>query len=670
MTASARICLNMIVKNESAIIERCLASVVPLIDHYVICDTGSTDDTPAKIIDFFSGRSIPGELHRTQFVDFEATRNQALELCRRSPGDFTYILLVDADMESVLEDSGLKQRLSAPAYRIRQSNRISYDNVRLIRRDLEARYMGVTHEYLETGMPAEKLEGMWFRDHACGSSRAIKFERDIALLEAGLQREPGNVRYMFYLAQSYKDCGRFAEASRWYEKRIAAGGWDEEAWYSRWMLAQCHLGLGRGDEFIRECLAAYDARPSRAEPLHGLAKYCRQKGMSEACMLLCEAGKTIPYPQQDSLFIDNYVYNAGFMEEESISGFYCSSPSRRQRGYEACLALATSRLAGETARRTAQQNSLHYVRSAAELFGACDLSALEIPLDPPYSPTNPSICSHDGTIYGVVRAVNYSVKNMVYRIHDEQGIIRSRNFFVRLDQSLAVADAREILECDPVAFRYDFPVAGFEDCRLFFYRGRFWCSATVRNMNANGRCEIALLELDADRRMVNVSVERTVHADRHQKNWVPLVRGEDLFYVYLSDPTTVLAYDFAEKRARVVSEKTPALALEHLRGGSQAIPVADGWLYLTHEVVTAGPTLRAYLHRFVWLTTDFEVRAVSDPFYFERKGLEFCAGLVIDEVTGRLIASVGLGDCRACIAQLPLDPVLSHLRLRSSAGPS
>jgi tetratricopeptide (TPR) repeat protein len=664
MNGPARICLNMIVKDEAAIIERCLASVLPLIDHYVICDTGSTDDTPALVVDFFASHAIPGELHRASFTDFATARNRALGFCRQSPLDFSYILLVDADMELVLEDPGLKDRLAAPFYLVRQRNRFSYDNVRLIRRDAQASYVGVTHEYLDTALAAAKLEGMWFRDHACGSSRAVKFERDIALLDAALRREPGNPRYMFYLAQSYKDCGRFSDAARWYKKRIALGGWGEEVWYSLWMLAQCHLGSGREAEFIRGCLAAYEARPSRAEPLYTLAKHYREKGMNEACMMLCEAGERIPYPSQDTLFIDDYAYRTGFAEETSISGFYCGSPARRQRGYETCLALTTSSPAGEPARRTARQNSVHYAKSAAELFGACDLRELEIPLDPPFLPTNPSIRSHNGTIYGVVRAVNYAVESMVYRIHDEKGVIRSRNFFVRLGPDLSVVEAHEILERTPAAPRSDFPVAGFEDCRLFFCRGRFWCSATVRDMNPSGRCEIALLELDAEHRIVDVAVERSVHADRHQKNWVPLVRDEDLFFLYLSDPTIVLAYDFAEKRARVVSEKTPVLALDHLRGGSQAVPIAGGWLFLAHEVVSHGAASRVYLHHLVFLTWEFEVGAVSAPFYFAQKGLEFCAGIVVDETGGKLLASVGLGDRRAVVAQLPLAAVLAHLKLR------
>jgi glycosyltransferase involved in cell wall biosynthesis len=47
-----KICLNMIVKNESKTIKRLLESVISIIDYYVICDTGSTDDTIKIVIDF------------------------------------------------------------------------------------------------------------------------------------------------------------------------------------------------------------------------------------------------------------------------------------------------------------------------------------------------------------------------------------------------------------------------------------------------------------------------------------------------------------------------------------------------------------------------------------------------------------------------------------------
>ena len=52
------ICLNMIVKNESAIIERCLNSLVNQIDYWVIVDTGSTDNTPMIIKNFMMKHNV------------------------------------------------------------------------------------------------------------------------------------------------------------------------------------------------------------------------------------------------------------------------------------------------------------------------------------------------------------------------------------------------------------------------------------------------------------------------------------------------------------------------------------------------------------------------------------------------------------------------------------
>jgi glycosyltransferase involved in cell wall biosynthesis len=87
-----RVCLSMIVKNEAAVIERCLASVLPHIDAWAICDTGSSDGTQ----DLIRRRLVhlPGELIERPWVDFATNRNEALDLARRH-GD--YALVVDAD---------------------------------------------------------------------------------------------------------------------------------------------------------------------------------------------------------------------------------------------------------------------------------------------------------------------------------------------------------------------------------------------------------------------------------------------------------------------------------------------------------------------------------------------------------------------------------------------
>src|SRR5215468_4337198 len=106
-----RICLSMIVKNESAVIERCLRSVKPFVNAWAISDTGSSDGTQ-EIVRRVMG-DLPGELIERPWSDFATNRNHALELARRH-GD--YALIIDAD-DMLETDAGFTWgALDAPGY--------------------------------------------------------------------------------------------------------------------------------------------------------------------------------------------------------------------------------------------------------------------------------------------------------------------------------------------------------------------------------------------------------------------------------------------------------------------------------------------------------------------------------------------------------------------------
>jgi glycosyltransferase involved in cell wall biosynthesis len=274
MTDGKRLCLNMIVKNEMANLERCLGSVVEHICCWVIGDTGSTDGTQDFVIAFFAERNLPGELHSFPFHNFEQARNAALDHAYASSLEYDYLLFADADMELVIEDPGFGASLAAAGYWLlqRTAGGLSYWNTRLVRRDAGARYKGVTHEYVDLPGDCGQLQGIWYKDYASGSNRVDKFERDIRLLTAALEQEPESHRYWFYLAQSYRDAGRTAEAAATYAKRAAMGGWVEEAWYARMMEARCLRDLqDEGGFCARRSRPTTSARsaPSRSATWRG-----------------------------------------------------------------------------------------------------------------------------------------------------------------------------------------------------------------------------------------------------------------------------------------------------------------------------------------------------------------------------------------------------------------
>ena len=120
------LCLNMIVRNESKIITRLLQSVLPIIDTYLICDTGSTDDTISIIKNFFDSQGILGEIITEPFKNFGYNRTVGLRAAR---GKATYALLLDADMIFKIEPTFNKQALTADSYLIIQKGcGLSYYN--------------------------------------------------------------------------------------------------------------------------------------------------------------------------------------------------------------------------------------------------------------------------------------------------------------------------------------------------------------------------------------------------------------------------------------------------------------------------------------------------------------------------------------------------------------
>jgi tetratricopeptide (TPR) repeat protein len=656
--AELRLCLNMIVRNESAILERCLRSVLPFLSCYLVCDTGSTDNTVELVGQLLA--DLPGEIHSIPFVDFGTTRNQALQKARDSELEFDYLLLIDADME-LLAPNGFPSPLTGPAYLLRQqSGSRSYYNVRLLARHAEAHYVGPTHEYLALGQPATRLAQVRMLDHACGSSRVHKTERDLALLGQALEQNPDDARSMFYLAQTLREAGRYEEALQAYQRRLALGGWEEEVWYSQWMLACCQQALGRPLEFVDGCLRAYQLRPCRAEPLHALATHYRLAGQHELAAMFCETGLAIPRPD-DLLFLDEEAYRSGFRHEFSISGYYCRSPERRNTARRYAAELAVQREVPGWVRDNARANWKHYARGLSELCPSARLLLLTEEQSEGFRPCNPSLAVLQGRLWCVLRTVNWRLEGGAYLVEGD-GVVRTRNYLLELDDELRPLSSVPIVEDPP---RPPHPaVEGLEDIRLFAHQGQLRASCTIVCHEPGHRRRLAVFDLALDGRASGLTAQ-SYQDQLHQKNWVPFVEQNQPGFIYLTDPTTVLRWDPESRQVEERLRQPCPLALEHQRGSSGAIPFEGGWLYVTHEVIH-GQGRRTYLHRFLQLDAEFRLSALSEPFFFTRLGVEFCCGMV--ERRGELLLSFGVEDRQAWMAVLPVEAVRGMLRPISELG--
>ena len=310
MQSAPSICLAMIVKNEAHILKRCLESVLPYIDSWAICDTGSTDGTQELIRQTMA--ELPGVLREEEWVDFGANRTRSLQLAAESGADYT--LMIDADEVLVIEDPMALAHLGGDAYRVemRYTGGISWPRVNIMRTALHWRYVGVIHEYAtcDPEVPELELAGvhMWTDGVGARGQDPEKAQRDLAIMQQSVIDDPGNWRYWFYLAQGYEVAGDIAGALTAYEKRISMGGASEDLWFSRYRTAHLCVLQKEWHKAIVRYLAAFAIDPSRAEPLFWLAQGYIDRRQDVVAMVFLEAIAVLPKPHM-AIFVENNVYD-------------------------------------------------------------------------------------------------------------------------------------------------------------------------------------------------------------------------------------------------------------------------------------------------------------------------------------------------------------------------
>lgn len=317
--------LSMIVKNEAPNIERCLESVAKYIDYYVICDTGSTDNTKEIIKNFFDKKGIPGEILDHEWVHFGHNRSLALKACH---GKTKWAMMIDADdfISGNLPVESFDDSLDGYVVKIVRGP-FSWYRAQVFNLGKKLWwYEEPLHEYAICEQPLNvvKLEGEYaweVRTEGCrsretGGDDREKYRRDYEFLKKYLEEKPDSVRTQFYLAQSAFDAHMFDIAEKEYEKRANMGGWIEEVFYS-WM----RVGIARElqnkplEEVIDAFMRAHEALPVRAEPFWQMSCIYRKHNRPKNAFVMAHHALMIPLPTDNILFVDTNVYNWGILDE-------------------------------------------------------------------------------------------------------------------------------------------------------------------------------------------------------------------------------------------------------------------------------------------------------------------------------------------------------------------
>ncbi len=329
-----KLSLNMIMKNESAVLLRLLQSVLPIIDYYVILDTGSTDGSIKIIKDFFDKHGIQGEIYvNTECVEiidgkscfiYDKARNEALKLL---VGKADYGFWIDCDEELILSQdfdiASFKDKLSKyDLGSIVVNNTTQYSRRCLFKVSKPFYWIGKVHEVLvcHEAITHCDLDGLSVTVHADETSHSAEKYKQHALILQKQVDETRNPRDIFYLANSYKDSGDWRKAIEYYRKRVDnTGGFYEERYYSQFMLGV--LTWKHNPVFqltLVEFLKASELDPLRAEHIYNAIIILQQNNLWQTAYLLSKDAierfhKKNPYPKR-VLFIAENVYDKGLLD--------------------------------------------------------------------------------------------------------------------------------------------------------------------------------------------------------------------------------------------------------------------------------------------------------------------------------------------------------------------
>ena len=633
---SGFLCLNMIVKNEEKVIQRLLESAAPFIDCYIICDTGSTDNTISIIQSFFKKCNIPGKVIQEPFQDFGYNRSFALAACAEY--NIEYVLLLDADMILKCELSKLDffSLLKDDVYYIFQGTEtFFYKNVRIVKNKKDYYYWGVTHEYVKTpeGTAYSLLDkkDVFINDIGDGGCKTDKFVRDIALLKKGLIQNPNNDRYYFYLANSYRDAGQFKEAIDAFKKRIELGGWFDEVWHSYYSIGKCYKNMGDMASAVYWWMEGYNFYPHRIENLYEIVQYyrlCGKNNLAYGFYSIADAERKRS-PTTDYLFLQKDIYDYKLDYELSIIGYYCNY--NEYDLVKCCTKILNYPFTEDAIVKNVFSNYKFYSKTIGEHArpsGAREelLKKVGKNIDTAgFVSSTPSLCMNcDNELILNTRYVDYSINEKGEYIN--KGAISTKNIISVFDVS---DDANWELSYEFLLNydrKHDGLYVGLEDVRLFtkennptLYfnanRGLDYHNIKVEHGHISmeyEKTDSSLLSFDNNRVVEKnwVLFEDALHNLKTIYNWFPLVIGDVEDSVFHKTDTI----------------ETPKL-FSYLRGSTNGVRIGNEIWFICH--VVSYEDRRHYYHLMVVLdVTDYHLIKYTNLWTFNKSKVEYTLGFV------------------------------------------
>ena len=300
------------------------------------------------------------------------------------------------------------------------------------------------------------------------------------------------------------------------------------------------------------------------------------------------------------------------------------------------------------------KNILHesLVRSTPILARELNITPQLIPQFSALPIYNPSVITQGGGLLFSARESNH-VRLADGDIHFLTSTPQ-RSEVLLIDQPIGSPRVITRLDDSPLRATPGLADHGIEDLRLFRWRGGVYGIGAGTSSKPGGGWSVqqVLLHIEAGAIRAHWPLPSPIGA-AVEKNWTPLVVGDDLLLIYTMQP--IVIYRFAHGALHIVSARPPVSNATDLRGGTPFIPYNDGYLSIAHLAPMQARGKWFYRHVAVIADAEGRPSQVSEPFFLARKGIEFACGLA--ETPDGFLLTYGSNDSTAHHLTLPRDSI-------------
>lgn len=280
-----------------------------------------------------------------------------------------------------------------------------------------------------------------------------------------------------------------------------------------------------------------------------------------------------------------------------------------------------------------------------------------------YFPLNPSFVIYNNKLKIIYRGCNYNLRVSGYQKFLGSWtaeVSDSQNYFAEASLDL------KLLGCDFIEDRHirarEDALDGIQDLKLFNWKNEIYATGSGLNSaplllgkSLTRKFTMMLFKLSKHRLEF---VSTLPSFQNEEKNWMPWVKNENLWFVYRPNPFSIFSYDILPTHSSQIKSINYTVFGGAYSGGSCAIPCLGGYLGLVHK--RTGRTAQSfYDHRLFFATDDFRIAKVSEPFTFDGENIEY--GSSIGLANDSIYLGYGSCDAKAIILQIDRDHLFKSL---------